>query len=67
MIIKKYLYSELSATEEQELTRWIDQHEDNRLLFEQLTNTDLLLAELKKLYAIDKEAGWQQIVNKMHR
>jgi hypothetical protein len=65
LLIKKYLDDILTEAEKQELEDWRAQHEDNNLLFQQLTNSELLMAELRKVYETDKEAGWQKILQKI--
>jgi hypothetical protein len=65
VLIKKYLDDALNEAEKQELEAWRWQHEDNDLLFQQLTNSELLMGELKKVYETDKEAGWQKVLEKI--
>jgi hypothetical protein len=64
-LIEKYHNGALTEIEKQELDAWIASRESNRILFEQLTNNNLLFNELKKVYEFDKEKGWQNLLNKI--
>ena len=47
-LITRYMKGALTATEMQELEQWIDESEDNRELFESLTDPDHLRAALQR-------------------
>ena len=59
--ILKYLRGELSIAEKNELDIWLASNDNNRILFEELTNEVLLKKELQFFDSIETEAAWQKI------
>lgn len=59
--ILKHLRGELSIAEKNELDIWLASNDNNRILFEELTNEALLKKELQFLDSIEAEAAWQKI------
>ena len=59
--ILKHLRGELSIAEKNELDTWLESNDNNRTLFEELTNEVLLKKELQFFDSIDTEAAWQKI------
>jgi hypothetical protein len=55
----------LTDAEKKELDAWRGRHKGNNLLFQQLTNMEVLIGELKKIYEADREAGWQRVLQKI--
>jgi len=67
-LIAKYLRVELTDTENESLQRWISASPENKLKFEELTNTDQLLqkiAEYQKAGA-DRDGAWQRIEDRLY-
>lgn len=59
----KYLKGELDADEVKELDDYLAASEDNRLFFERLTSKESLNEKLDKVFAVDHEAMWKNIVS----
>ncbi|MBK8606264.1 MAG: FecR domain-containing protein [Chitinophagaceae bacterium] len=59
--ILKHLRGELSMAEKNELDAWLESNDNNRILFEELTNEVLLKKELQFFDSIETEAAWQKI------
>jgi len=59
--ILKHLRGELSIAEKNELDTWLESNDNNRTLFEELTNEVLLKKELQFFDSIETEAAWQKI------
>jgi transmembrane sensor len=52
-----YLEGKLSSADQLQLNRWMDAHPDNRQLFEELTNGEMLREQLQRLHEVDTEAA----------
>ncbi len=59
--ILKYLRGELSIAEKNELDTWLESNDNNRTLFEELTNEVLLKKELQFFDSLKVDAAWQKI------
>lgn len=59
--ILKYLRDELTIQEKNELEAWLCANENNRILFEELTNEQLIKNELQFFDTIFTDAAWQKI------
>ncbi|HQV55628.1 MAG TPA: FecR domain-containing protein [Chitinophagaceae bacterium] len=59
--ILKHLRGELSMAEKNELDAWLGSNDNNRILFEELTNEVLLKKELQFFDSIETETAWQKI------
>jgi transmembrane sensor len=58
----KYLKGELNEQDAKELNEYLEQSEDNRSFFEELTNTEKLNEKLEHVYALDDKAMWKNVV-----
>ncbi len=61
ILIVKYLKGTISEMESRDLEEWVGQSEQNRLLFEQLTDGTWISAELHKMYGLEGEKAWSRI------
>ena len=59
--ILKYLRDELTIQEKNELETWLGANENTRILFEELTNEQLIKNELQFFDTIFTDAAWQKI------
>jgi len=59
--ILKHLRGELSIAEKNELDAWLASNDNNRTLFEELTNKALLKKELQFFDSLEVEVAWQKI------
>lgn len=59
----KYLKGELDADEVKELDDYLAASEDNRLFFERLTSKENLDEKLDKVFSVDHDAMWKNIVS----
>lgn len=59
--IVKYLRSELSVTEKENLESWIKEKDSNSKLFQRLTNYDNIYNEFSYFSNPEKEKSWQRI------
>src|SRR5690349_2162475 len=66
VLIAKFLRDEISEPENDDLQKWINTSASNKAMFEELTNSDQLLQEMRMwVEEIDnKEAVWQRIQQK---
>lgn len=64
ILITKHLDDELSYAEKRELEELLANSEKNRQLFEELTNPDKILKELKEIYSFDAKAGWNDLMKR---
>lgn len=55
-----YLEGQLSSADQLQLDRWKDAHPDNRQLFEELTDGEVLRAQLSKLHEVDTAAALER-------
>ena len=62
-LIRKSLFEDLSATEEAELNHWVNASEENRALYQQLTNKQWLADELLSLETYDLDVAMQRILS----
>jgi transmembrane sensor len=60
-LIAKHLQERLSTAEQEELHTWLQQKPGNRQLFEELTNGEVLVDELKQLEKISVDDGWKKV------
>lgn len=60
-LISDYLKGDLSDEGLEKLNQWIGLSDNNKLLFEQLTNVTERNHALKEIYEIDKTAGWDKL------
>ena len=60
LYILLYLEGKLSAADQLQLNRWKDAHPDNRQLFEELTNGDMLREQLQRLHEVDTGAALER-------
>ncbi len=59
--ILKYLRDELTIQEKNELETWLGANENTRILFEELTNEQLIKNELQFFDTVFTDAAWQKI------
>jgi transmembrane sensor len=59
-LIVKHLRSEISPAEEIELTDWVNESRQNKVLFDEITREEVIQEELTNLYA-SKADTWQKI------
>jgi transmembrane sensor len=60
-LIIKYLHGDLTEAEDHTLRLWVNTSDDNRALFEHLTDNDKVVKQLEKLYSYNEEKGWERI------
>lgn len=60
--ITKYLRNELDAAERRELQHWLDEHEDNKALFEKLTSEDYLHQQLINNGQFNVESAFRKFI-----
>src|SRR5215213_3985381 len=62
-LIVKYLQTDLADDESQELDSWTEETDDNRSLFYELTDPELLHRELQEFarFNADRKAAWRRI------
>jgi ferric-dicitrate binding protein FerR (iron transport regulator) len=58
----KYLQEDLTEEENQELNAFLNQSEENRNFFDDLTNRDRINEDLEHLYKMDSQAVWETVV-----
>lgn len=58
----KYLQEDLTEEENQELNAFLNQSEENRNFFDDLTNRDRINEDLEHLYKMDSQAVWDTVV-----
>lgn len=61
IILLNYLRGDLSGKEQEELRRWIERNEDNRLLFNRINDPRLMAEALEKMDQMDEEGVWRKI------
>ncbi len=61
-LISSFLEGTLQPSEEKELNSWIAENEENRKLFEKLTNPDFLEQKLKSWKASSTEKAWASVI-----
>lgn len=61
-LISSFLEGTLLPSEEMELYNWVNKSEENRELFEKLTNPDFLDEKLKGWKALSMEKAWASII-----
>lgn len=59
--ILKYLRNELADHEKAQLDIWLAENEKNKVLFEQLTNDQIIQQELKFFETLSVDTAWQKI------
>jgi transmembrane sensor len=64
-LISGYLKSELDEAKLKELELWINHSPGNRLLFDKLTNASSLPAALDQFHAVDSEAVWKKMLQRI--
>jgi transmembrane sensor len=64
-LLFKHIAGELSAEERRDLDAWIAEKEQNRVLFEKITNKDTLQKELADFTGTNKEASWEALSHKI--
>jgi len=67
-LIAKYLRVELTDIENESLQEWISTSPENKLKFEELTNTDQLLRMITfyQQAAADHDAAWQRVEDRLY-
>jgi transmembrane sensor len=60
-LIIRFLQQDLTGEEHEILNAWINRSDNNRLLFDQLTDGDKVVKHLEKLYSYKEEEGWKKI------
>lgn len=65
MLITKFLRDELTDQERAELQNWVDDCDNHRVLFEDLTCEAALKDDLKIMYEYNRERSWQKIVARL--
>ncbi len=63
-LILKYLQQTLSEAEQTQLNEWLASSDENKELFEKLTDQQYISAALDNLYLYDEERGWETIKRK---
>ncbi|OOG17987.1 hypothetical protein BWD42_11860 [Sphingobacterium sp. CZ-UAM] len=54
-LILKFLKNEISPDEERLLQQWLDEDDKNKILFDELTNKDVLQSKVRAFYSIEKD------------
>jgi transmembrane sensor len=62
-LVQKHLQNRITESEQQELQQWITASAQNRDTFQELTNEEWVLTELKKFNSYDMQTGRQKINN----
>jgi transmembrane sensor len=60
-LIIKYLKGALSETEQEDLNTWLHASKKNQELFQKLTDSKWINAELTNLYQFDNYKGWEKV------
>lgn len=65
-LINRYLHGVITTQESDELKIWVNNSEQNRLLFEELCSAEKMEAQLRQFDKWDSEAGWQRLQQKIN-
>lgn len=65
ILIEKFLEEDLNQEEQRKLDEWLQEHEDNRLFFKQITNKQILKEKLRIYSNINSDTIWQKTLKKM--
>lgn len=63
-LVYKYLQGHLTPEEKHLLDSWLQASPENRLWFEEWKNATRMEEKMRRMAAIDREKGWQRMVNK---
>jgi transmembrane sensor len=61
-LLKKYLSGDLTESETERLSEWIQASEDNAALFENLNDPEFLGSELYRLDSVNADHGWEKLL-----
>jgi ferric-dicitrate binding protein FerR (iron transport regulator) len=64
-LITKYLEEKLSPEEKWQLEEWLEKHEENRTLFQSLTNEKEIQQSVNELLNIDRAAGLDRLMRQI--
>ena len=64
-LVEKYLRRELSSEEQTELDAWLEEGDENKALFQQLTDEAQLLERLRIYDYASGEAMWEKTMQKI--
>lgn len=64
-LIVRSLKGSLTATEREELDRWLAQSAENKIVFERISDTVQVSNMLKSLEVYDEAAGWTKVKNRV--